>query len=136
MKQALRTVARPFWWLTRPLRRPLVAKSNNHISQLVSNVIQEHALGPILPRLDAQVPALERIESSVQAARAVGDAHAAETNLLLDSLVREVARLQMQVESLREAIGEIALPERLTLVAASDDDDDLAAESDERLKAG
>ncbi len=139
MIKLLKTILRPFWRMTAPLRRPLVRKVDNHLIRLISlashemivhachhaalegsriascEAIGEHALPPILPRLDEMRGTLGRIEESVNIGRHIAHEHASDTNLLLDSLVREVTRLQMQIELMRrtvvhsEEIGELGI---------------------------
>ena len=77
-------------------------------------------LGYIASRFDATSAGLERIETSVNVGRHVVEHQHAEANLLLDGLVREVARLQMQIESLRESIDEFGTGRSLTVVGDED----------------
>lgn len=97
----LKAPARLFWRLARPVRRALMQRLNAHLA----HVVAEGLAGPSA-RLDAVTAALGRIEESVNVGRHVAEHQSADANLLLDGLVREVARLQMQIEALREAIDE------------------------------
>jgi hypothetical protein len=112
MKRLLKAIARAIWRLTGPFRRPVVRRLDNHLSRLVDGSIE----GRVVPRLEAIAAALARIEGfegglrgvehAINVARCTSDAHAADANLLMDSVVRELARLQMQVEVLQQAVQE------------------------------
>lgn len=107
MKRVLKAIARRCWRLTDPIRRPLIRRIHGTITRLVANVVEERAIGPILPRLDLALASLERLEQGVNCARhEVNNVYGVDTNLALDGLVREVARLQRQLEALREDIEE------------------------------
>ena len=107
MKRMLKAIARRCWRLTDPVRRPLIQRIHGTITRLVANVIEERAIGPILPRLDLVLTSLERLEQGVNCARhEVNNVYGVDTNLALDGLVREVARLQRQLDALREVVEE------------------------------
>lgn len=107
MKRVLRAIARRLWRLTDPVRRPLIQRFHGTITRLVANVVEERAIGPILPRLDLALASLERLEQGVNCARhEVNNVYGVDTNLALDGLVREVTRLQRQLDALREIVEE------------------------------
>lgn len=103
MKRFLKTVARSGWRLTGPIRRPIGRKVDAKLSRVVAttvdSVVREHIQTQLHPRLDA-------LEQNVWHGRGEVNAHATETNLTLDSLVREIGRLQMQVEVLQQMLSE------------------------------
>jgi hypothetical protein len=111
LKSALKSAARRIWRLTAPVRRPVVRKFDERLNRLVSAALQAHR--PVL-QLQVAPPDLSQIESaihdmaaSLRMARQVSEHHASEANLLMDNLLREVVRLQMQVEALSEQVDEL-----------------------------
>ena len=111
MKRLLKAMAKGCWRLLAPLRRPVVRKVDGHLARLVDQSIE----GRVVPRLEAIAAALGRIEGpeglrgvehAINVARCTADEHASEANLLMDSVVRELARLQMQVEVLQQVVQE------------------------------
>jgi hypothetical protein len=81
MKRLLKTMARPVWRMSAPARRPLVRKFDHHMMQLL-NSLAPPASPPALPAAPADL------------------------DLVLSSVVRELGRLQMQVEALQQQIDE------------------------------
>lgn len=90
MKSALKSMARGLWRCGGPVRRPLARKIEAVVASAVARVFEERIQG----RLDGLIA---RIDSEAGESGSSRD----ETNLLLDSLVREVTRLQDEVEALR-----------------------------------
>jgi hypothetical protein len=127
MKALLKAIVRPFWNLLRPLRRRIATRFDQHLTHLVTVALQEHVLGSTLPRFDLMAENLRQVETTVKIGRSVSENMAADTNILLDSVVRELARLQMQVEALHDALDELRGNEGLALVVG---------EQVERMKAG
>ncbi len=99
MKRFLKSVAKGCWRLTGPIRRPLGRKFEAAVSRSLSIVVQDQIRTAILPRFDAADHglALAKHEAHVQGV---------DTNLTLDSLVREIGRLQMQIEVLQQMLCE------------------------------
>jgi hypothetical protein len=91
MKSLIRAVARAVWRSLAPLRRPFVRKLDRYLTRIVSAEM-DASVSPALARLHQQMDGLiHTIHGSAQA-----------TDLALQSLVRELVRLQMQVEALSE----------------------------------
>jgi|SRR5579885_1917529 hypothetical protein len=86
MKRLFKRMARPLWRMTGPVRRPLLRKFDDHMMQLL------RPLAPLQPMMPPAAPA---------------DLH-----LVLNSVVRELARLQMQVEALQQQIDELQSSDR------------------------
>ena len=113
MKRKLKAMARKLWGATGPIRRPIARRMDARLGVIVEEAIERRTTS----RLVAAAEALERIERHVHVARVTAENQAADTNLLLDSLVREVARLQLQVDELREALDADRRVESLHLVS-------------------
>jgi hypothetical protein len=84
MRNMLKKVLRAMWRATSPIRRPLQRKFETYLAGMLGQLIE------------AQMPAItNRLQAAVGAS-------AYDSNLVLNSLVREIARLQMQVEILQQ----------------------------------
>lgn len=119
MKQLLKRVARKAWNLTAPVRRPIVRKVHQGLTQ----VLQVAVTDPIQNRLNG-------LEAGVNLARHEVQVQGEETNLNLDSLVREVARLQWQIEAMQIAMAEREAQEGgLSVLDRGDADTDYPAEA-------
>ena len=100
MKRVIKMLARRLWRITAPISRPVIRKFDHHLVGL---------LGSASARADAPSPRTEM---------------PANIDLALSSVVRELARLQIQVEILQHKIDDMqasdhdrARPEnRLSLV--------------------
>jgi hypothetical protein len=89
-----------------PIRRPIARKWTDQITESVAAVVRE----------DVQ-PRLAQVELGISHARTEVGTYRNETNLVLDSLVRELSRLQDQVEMLQHLVIESAeRRERLLMV--------------------
>lgn len=84
------TLLRPIWRMTRAVRRPVVAKLDNHVTQLLSPDFR--TLFEQLNKLSVQIA--EANERQVTTLR--------EMNVFVDGMLREVARLQSQMVSLSQ----------------------------------
>jgi len=120
IKAPLKAILKPLWRLSAPVRRPLLRKFDEHLA----HALAQNLIGPSA-RLEAThaavAGALVRLEGSLQVGRHVVEHQNADANLLLDGLVREVARLQLQIEALREAIDEAQGRGSLGLVGQDDE---------------
>jgi hypothetical protein len=119
MKRLLKRVLKAVWRKTAILRGPITRKLDQHINGLMTQSIQAQ-----LP------PALSRIEHAV-------NVMAFDTNLVLNSVVREVARLQMQVEVLQQLIQDCAPAQGgLSLVGQPDIDGTGESDSGDLMRVG
>jgi hypothetical protein len=82
MKRLFKKLARTFWLISAPVRRPVIRKFDHHMMQLLRPFSPPH---PELP---------------------------ANLDLTLSSVVRELARLQIQVEILQQQIDDLQSSER------------------------
>ena len=115
MKNLLRRIARSLWRLTLPIRGPLSRKVSSLIHRSAEQAIRE-----------AAQPQLGELLIGVSIARREVGIYRNETNLLLDSLVREVTRLQDEVASLRAELVASDLPATIPILALSASGRDLA----------
>jgi hypothetical protein len=91
MNQVVKRVAARFWALGEPIRRPFVCRVHTLVKKSVDQSIAELVHPPLG----------ELLVGVATARREVG-CYRNETNLLLDNLVREVVRLQRELDSLRD----------------------------------
>src|SRR6185312_11031777 len=85
MKRLMKRPFKAIWRLTHPVRRPIVRK-------LEAFLARSYALGPVAPH-HVHVSCDCRV--------------AEETSLLMDYMVRELVRLQSQVERLQQAVDDL-----------------------------
>jgi hypothetical protein len=132
----LKTILRPFWKASAPVRRPFARLWHESIRRAVTAALQEQAAhlaqldgtAPALARMEeAYPPALGRIEHIVRViaedarvARAYVEHHGDEANVLMDSVIRELSRLQLLVEDLRERVEDAESASELESPAAMD----------------
>jgi hypothetical protein len=87
MKRMIKGLLRACWRATAPIRR--------RVSPLLSGFIAEAVGGQFA-----------EVNQAIHVTRCATLAVAEDTNLVLDSVVRELARLQRQIEILREVVEE------------------------------
>ena len=110
MKRMIKKLLRAVWNRTSFLRRPILGRFANHLVALETRVAREAVLPPILDRIDGMNQGFHHKL----------DDFAHETNLLLDGLIREIARLQSRIETLEASIDESRVSQTtLTLVDES-----------------
>jgi hypothetical protein len=114
------------WRAAAPVRRPIQNKVEKYLNRLATQVINDHLPGVInhlqgnvsqfqgnIAALQGSLSGLEGSISGLQAS--IGglqgsiNGTAYDSNLVLNSLVREIARLQMQVEILQQYAEEASL---------------------------
>ena len=136
MKQLIKRVVKKAWAATAPVRRPIARRVDARLTRLIVTAIQTSRqvavhpshlgsdLAPVLtPHLEASNNAFARVEYSLGAMHAKVDRYSTEVDLVLNSLVREIARLQLEVEDLREALDQATSqrPAGLSLVDGNDE---------------
>lgn len=121
MKRLLRKVLGWPWRASARFRRPMVHRVYNHLAFVQREVGMKEMLPPILDRIDGMNWALH----------VKVDALNSEMSLVLDSVVRELARLQMQVEALEDALR-AARAERGPFALVEEED----ADGEGRMMAG
>lgn len=111
MKSPLKHAGRALWRGLAPVRRPLARKLDAWIGGVVETrvralIVEEH--GRLRPALDATTATvrehIDRNEDTVGYLRRTSR----ENTLLLDSLVRELVRMQAQLESIRRDVEDLA----------------------------
>ncbi len=115
MKNPAKRIARSLWRLTVPIREPFSRKVSSLIRRSAEQAIRE-----------AAQPQLGELLVGVATARREVGIYRNETNLLLDSLVREVTRLQDDVASLRAELAAGESPATLPILAQAATRRDLA----------
>ena len=96
MKRLLKRFLLAIWNRTGFIRRPIEGRMAHRALALQTQVAREEVLPPILDRIDGMNRGFHHKL----------DEFSHETNLLLDSLIREIARLQTRIETLEAAIDE------------------------------
>jgi hypothetical protein len=113
MKQRLKAALKPLWRATLPLRRPFARKLAARVCEGVQEPLRGvyahlEVANAALQRLEHPQGPLQTIEREIQISRAHAVSLGSDTNLLLDSLVRELARLQRQIEVLQQSVDELS----------------------------
>jgi hypothetical protein len=116
MARMLKRLLRPLWRLTLPVRRPLVGRLHAHAGHVVTAAIGASA-APLAEAFAARV-----------------DADG--LHLALDSVVRELVRLQMQVDVLRQALEQGPRPWAGPALARARNGAGLAGEGPDLARAG
>jgi hypothetical protein len=112
MKRGIRSVLKPIWRLTLPLRRPVSKRLTAHVTRGVQEPLRgvyEHleVANAALQRLEHPQGPIRSIEREIQITRLHAETWASDANLLLDSLVRELSRLQRQIEVIQHTVDEL-----------------------------
>ena len=132
MKRLLKKVLRSAWRATAPARRPIARKVHAYLVRAnVAALAEAEAVNVhdrILP------PLYWGFEASIEATHRAAASLSADTSLVLNSVVRELARLQMQVEILQQVVEEGGRGHAgLSIVNGSDEGHD---RSDELMRVG
>jgi hypothetical protein len=113
MNAIVKRLFRASWRKLAPVRQPILRKYDRHLLALLTPQIETSVRQTLGDMLDERVSAplrevsrrssenLERIGAFCEASTRAGH----ETDLVLNSLVREVVRLQMQVEYLQQLVS-------------------------------
>lgn len=100
MKRLMKQILRAIWRLTAPVRRPIVRK--------IEAMLRRCCVQP--PAHPAQVHLVCKVSE--------------EAGLLMDHMVRELVRLQSQVERLQHAVEDLTPASTTCLLVVSDHDGD------------
>jgi hypothetical protein len=112
MKRLLKRVLKPIWRSTASLRRPILAR----VERFLRHCLQPVDGGQPHPLNQIQLNKLNEID------------------VLMDHVIRELVRLQCQVEALQQTIVELLpAPQEVPAIAGEIEP---RATTDERLKAG
>ena len=109
--------------MTHPLRRPVFRRLDARINHMIAVAIQAQLLPAIAGPLEASTRTLGQLEASVGAANHSARMLACDMDLMLASVVREIARLQNQVEVLQAIIARQTPQARAGLALVETDDD-------------
>lgn len=147
MKRLLSAILRGCWRRTAPLRRPLARKLDGHLVTVMAYAVRgpilerlevlsrlEHSL-QALPRLEHSLQALPRLEHSLQAL-SILESQLQEMSLALNALIREVVRLQMQIEALEPAGDESGLVRGGLTVVGGEEADGFDPMAQEQSRVG
>lgn len=116
MKRLIKSLLRKLWQTTSFVRRPLARKLDSWIERVLDRALTR--------QLEGQLASLNRVESAlartdgfdrmtqdlgqlsqqVEVSREMSEHALGETSLLLDCLLREVSRLQLQMEEIQEQL--------------------------------
>lgn len=104
VKRIARMVLRPF----KSLARPLVRRFDNHLAHVMRTVLHNEP-GSNVPTFWHLISVRDDIVTRIEAAKGAGNSivqnvtaqNSEEMDLLVDSLVREIVRLQHQVDGIR-----------------------------------
>jgi len=122
MKGLFKRFLKAIWRATAPLRRPVMRKIDNHVDRLFSRALDANVL-PVA--LDVRKQLEQLLPATLDVRRHLENTiieHTYETNLALNSLVREMIRLQMQVEVLQQSIDDTAMQAKgLSIVGERED---------------
>lgn len=116
----IKRAVRPFLRATAPLHRPISRKFDSKLNHMIAAAVRAQILPPIQASLDASARTLDRLEASLAGANRSADAMASDIDLMLGSVVREVARLQAQVGAIEALLSTPSRP-GLSLVEPGDD---------------
>ncbi len=121
MKRLIKRLLKPIWRMTAPIRRPVVRKLDAKIHAMVANSIRVEILPTVEASLGASARVLERLEASVLSANRTAQTMACDMDLMLSSVIREVARLQAQVDAIDDVVARAVSPcHSLSLVDGED----------------
>jgi hypothetical protein len=123
VKRLIKRALRPFWRMTGPIRRPLSLRLNQKLHAMVAQAVRQEVLPPIQASLEASAHAMARLEASIGVANHAAQTLATDIDLMLGSLIREIARLQMQMDGLADSVDGLALPTRSSLSLVERDED-------------
>lgn len=105
MKRLLKSILKGAWGKTAVVRRPIVRRLDAHVERVLDRSVR--------------TPVIEAVQASTHATQVL----AFDMNLVLNSVVRELARLQLQVEALQQLAEESAADRsHLSVVAPGDDE--------------
>jgi hypothetical protein len=123
VKRLLKKAVRPFWRLTGPLRRPIARRLDARIQVMISLALRQEVLPAIQVSLDASTHAMARLEASIGAANHSAQTLATDMDLMLSSVIREIARLQVQVDAIEDMLAHNLAPGRSSLSLVERDED-------------
>jgi hypothetical protein len=89
MKRMIKNMIRSLWRISAPVHRPIIRKFDQHMMHL----LQPFARAPEPVRVHSEPPPVDLV-------------------LVLNSLVRELARLQVQVDHLQQQINDLPSSDR------------------------
>ena len=122
MKRSIKRFFKGCWRMTAPVRRPIVRRIDAKLERLVTGAIHARVMPPVVDGLNHTHHALWRIEHGMNLAKAAAERNATEIDLVLNSLIHEIARLQHEVEALQDQVEAVTyIRNGLTLVDGDGD---------------
>ena len=106
MKRIFRLLAKLIWRMSAPVRRPLLARFDAHVAELIGGTVNARIMPELIKPLAISLHRLERIEDSLARADHAASAMAEEVDMVLNGLSREIFRLQSQVEMLQRLVND------------------------------
>ena len=122
MKRLLKRFLKGCWRMTAPIRHPVVRRLDAKLGRLITGAIQSQVMPPVVDGLEHSRHAFWRIEHALQVAQVTAERNTTEIDLVLNGLIREIARLQHQVEALQDQVEAVTyIRNGLTLVDGDGD---------------
>lgn len=106
MNRIVKAFCKVIWRLSSPIRRPLAARFDARVANLVAGTVHNRVLPELIHPLSITLRRLERIEETLARADRSAAMMAEEVDLVLNGLSREIFRLQAQVETLQSFVGD------------------------------
>lgn len=126
MKRLIKRAAKGAWNLTGPLRRPIMRRVDAKLQRVISNaVVSSRDATGVSPEslrhhIDATERAFEHLQYSLGALHHKTDQASTEIDIVLNTLVREIARLQQQVDALHDAVDAATSNRAIGLAVVAD----------------
>jgi hypothetical protein len=119
MKRLIKRMLKVMWQKTAFLRRPIVRRVDHRLDAILQQVIEKNLANT-----------LHKFETA-------NNCLVYEVNLVLNSVVRELARLQMEMETLQQMIEELGSHHSgLSIVSDSQDHDLFTEREDDHAQVG
>jgi hypothetical protein len=127
MKRMIKQGLKPFWKLTSPIRTPISNRLDARMQARIDQAVRTHMLPMVQASLDGTASTLARLETSIENANRSAGLLVTDIDLMLSSVVREMARLQMQVDAMQELLEDAVGLRRSGLSLHETDDSEVQA---------
>jgi hypothetical protein len=142
MIRLLKRMLKALWHKTAFVRRPIMTRIDHRLTFVIHQVIETRVPQVIVPTiqqvLEDRIAQLEtNLRNLVPQRPPIHDCPVYEVNLVLNSVVREIARLQMEVETLQQMVEESANRwSGLSIVGGPDDHERFSDRGGEHAQVG